>query len=215
MTGSSPKPVPPTIITDPSALNDRTENTPALTLYSADEANLESTPPSPHFDPEPKSDDTKSTNPVNIEQLLQQHQDPQNPFAFTTTQLSALYDPKNIELLAAYGGLEGIAQGLHSNIRDGLSNDENAPFESITLSAITDTQTFEESKDEMDNVATNEAATPAPTQHTTSGTRFGQRQAVFGSNVLPDVKAKNIFQLMWMAFNDKTLVCIFSHPSLP
>ncbi|CAO3686790.1 unnamed protein product [Umbelopsis ramanniana] len=208
MTGSSPKPVPPTIITDPSALNDRTENTPALTLYSADEANVESTPPSPLFDPEPKPDDTKSTNPVNIEQLLQQHQDPQNPFAFTTKQLSALYDPKNIELLAAYGGLEGIAKGLHSNARDGLSTDENAPFEPITLSALTDTNGTDESKYELSDGESKEHSTPPPAQHTTSGTRFGQRQAVYGSNVLPDVKAKNIFQLMWMAFNDKTLILL-------
>jgi Ca2+-transporting ATPase len=193
-------------------LNDRTENTPALTLYSADEANLESTPPSPLFDPEPKPDDTKSTNPVNIEQLLQQHQDPQNPFAFKTEQLSALYDPKNIELLAAYGGLEGIAKGLHSNARDGLSTDENAPFEPITLSALTDSYDNDESKHEVSNAESKEHATPPPAQHTTSDTRFGQRQAVYGSNVLPDVKAKNIFQLMWMAFNDKTLVCIFPIP---
>jgi hypothetical protein len=205
MTGSSPKPEPPTIITDPSALNDRTENTPALTLYSADDNNLESNPPSPLFDAKPKPDDTKSSNPVNIEKLLQYHGDPQNPFAFTIDQLYAMFDPKNIDLLVAFGGLEGIAKGLHSNIKDGLSNHENAPFEPITLSQLIDSDNVEHPKLEDECVS---PPAPSPTQHTSANTRFAQRQAVFGTNTLPEVKGNNIFQLMWMAFKDKTLVCI-------
>jgi Ca2+-transporting ATPase len=204
MTGSSTKPVPPTIITDPSALNDRTENTPALTLYSANDANLDSVPPSPVFETESKQADNKSSIQVNMEQLLQPHDNPENPFAFTSEQLSALYDPKNVELLSAYGGLEGIAKGLHSNAKDGLSTDEHAPFDPISLNDIIDTHVMEVTKPELDSQG---PATPPPAHHTTANSRFAQRAAVFGSNTLPDVKAKNIFQLMWMAFKDKTLVC--------
>lgn len=204
MTGSSTKPVPPTIITDPSALNDRTENTPALTLYSANDANLDSVPPSPVFETESKQADNKSSTQVNMEQFLQPHDNPENPFAFTSEQLSALYDPKNVELLSAYGGLEGIAKGLHSNAKDGLSTDEHAPFDPISLNDIIDIHVMEVTKPELDSQG---SATPPPAHHTTANSRFAQRITTFGSNTLPDVKAKNIFQLMWMAFKDKTLVC--------
>ncbi|GAB5586217.1 plasma membrane calcium [Umbelopsis nana] len=205
MTTSSPKPAPPTIITDPSALNDRSVNTPALTLYSASDANLESAPPTPMVEPEQKQDDTKSSSHVNIEQLLKPHENPDNPFAFTSEQLSALYDPKNIELLSAYGGVEGIANGLHSNVKNGLSADEHAPFEPITLNDIIEPHEANDTKTESDRL---KSATPPPTNHTTANSRFDQRQAIFGANVLPDVKAKNIFQLMWMAFKDKTLILL-------
>lgn len=201
MTASSPKPAPPTIITDPSALNDRTEDTPALTLYSANDATPDSVPPSPLYAPSIKEDGHN----IGIDHLLQPHQDPENPFAFTTEQLSALYDPKNIELLAAYGGLEGIARGLHTDIKSGLSSDEHAPFEPVSLNDIIETQV---EKDKPEITAEKPISAPSPGHHTAANSRFAQRQAVFGPNVLPEAKGKNIFQLMWMAFKDKTLILL-------
>jgi magnesium-transporting ATPase (P-type) len=206
MSASSPKPQPPTIITDPSALNDRSEDTPALTLYSANDAYSESAPQSPLYAPSTHEDTHKSTNNLSIHHYLQPHDDPGNPFAFTTDQLAALYDPKNIELLAAYGGLEGVAKGLHSNVKTGLSSDEQAPFEPVTLTDIIDNQV--DNKDAESREAKKEQKHSSLSSHTATDSRFAQRIANFGANVLPEAKGKNIFQLMWMAFKDKTLVCL-------
>lgn len=221
MTASTPKPQPPTIITDPSALNDRSEDTPALTLYSANDAHSESAPQSPLYAPSTHEDNHRSTNNLSLHDYLRPHDDAGNPFAFTTDQLGALYDPKNIELLAAYGGLEGVAKGLHSNIKNGLSSDEQAPFEPVTLSDISDTQIdvkeTNETKDSADAKEATESEeskkhlppkkTNSVLSHTATNSRYAQRISNFGANVLPEAKGKNIFQLMWMAFKDKTLVC--------
>ncbi|KAG1222878.1 hypothetical protein G6F68_020514 [Rhizopus microsporus] len=70
------------------------------------------------------------------DQLMTPHSDPSNPFAFTPDQLSALQDPKNIQLLHAYGGLNGVAKGLHANIKAGLTSSDD--FDSkVTLNDIT------------------------------------------------------------------------------
>lgn len=36
-------------------------------------------------------------------------------------------------------------------------------------------------------------------------TPFEERQAVFGRNVLPEAKSKSFLELLWAAYNDKTL----------
>lgn len=151
--------------------------------------------------------------------LYTPHNDPENPFAFTPQQLSALQDPKNIELLHTYGGLEGVAKGLHANIHHGL--DPSYKIDSnITLNDITfDKQQIKESasvaepalqedieeeedksKKKLKKSPTALGLPPTPTGP------FAKRMTIFGANVLPTVKGKNLFQLMWMAFNDKTLV---------
>ncbi|KAG0166825.1 hypothetical protein DFQ28_006855 [Apophysomyces sp. BC1034] len=37
---------------------------------------------------------------------------------------------------------------------------------------------------------------------------FAQRQAVFGRNVLPEAKSKSFLELLWAAYNDKTLIML-------
>ncbi|CAO3632203.1 unnamed protein product [Mucor fragilis] len=48
----------------------------------------------------------------------------------------------------------------------------------------------------------------AATSHSIIPSQFAQRYSIFGKNALPPVKGKSIFQLMWMAFNDKTLILL-------
>ncbi|KAI8878784.1 PMCA-type calcium-translocating P-type ATPase [Backusella circina FSU 941] len=113
--------------------------------------------------------------------LTTPHNNPNNPFAFTPDQLAALHDPKNIELLHTYGGLKGVARGLHTNIHSGLVPN-TVLDKNIHLSSITsDVELY------------------GP---------FAKRVEIFGANVLPPAKVKNIFQLMWMAFKDKTLILL-------
>lgn len=131
------------------------------------------------------------------------HSNPNNPFAFTPNQLAALQDPKNIDLLHTFGGLDGVAKGLHANVHTGL--DPLTIFSpNITLHDITyDKQQIKE------QIVT---ADPEPIeteliQHTGP---YAKRATFFGANVLPPVKGKNLLQLMWLAFNDKTLVNIYN-----
>lgn len=134
--------------------------------------------------------------------LTTPHSNPSNPFAFTPDQLAALQDPKNIDLLHTYGGLEGVARGLHANVHTGL--DPHTTIDAnVTLLDITNDK--QQIKDASVTVIEDTTAIIEP-QHTGP---YAQRSNVFGANVLPPVKGKNIFQLMWLAFNDKTLVIIY------
>ncbi|KAI8072590.1 PMCA-type calcium-translocating P-type ATPase [Gongronella butleri] len=126
------------------------------------------------------------------------HSDASNPFAFTPIQLSALMDPKNLPLLVTYNGLQGIARGLHADIVNGLPIDPSS--EHIDKRVQLD--------DVKEPSSQQNAASSASLSPSTATTPFDTRAAVFGHNVLPPVKSKNIFQLMWMAFNDKTLILL-------
>ncbi|KAI9283425.1 PMCA-type calcium-translocating P-type ATPase [Sporodiniella umbellata] len=140
------------------------------------------------------------TDSVSVEMrdhLTTPHADPHNPFAFTADQLSALQDPKNIELLHAYGGLQGIAKGLHTNAKEGLSPAQSIQSH-ISISDITHDKALIKPP----------ASASQPADIVEDGKPFHQRRALFGENVLPVVKGKNLFQLMWMAFNDKTLILL-------
>lgn len=41
-----------------------------------------------------------------------------------------------------------------------------------------------------------------------SESAFSERQAQFGKNVLPEPKTKTFLQLLWAAYNDKTLIML-------
>ncbi|KAJ3103218.1 hypothetical protein HDU96_009373 [Phlyctochytrium bullatum] len=140
--------------------------------------------------------------------------DPSSPFAFTADELAALITPqKDVDHLYRLGGVTGILNGLHVNPEQGLvSTKEDERREAA--------EEFEKSA--ADN------AKGLPTKRrlgkTTSTTRLGisaesvdddpsaiskhVRQQVFGANVLPSVKPKNIFQYMLQAMEDKILILL-------
>ncbi|KAL9551497.1 hypothetical protein MBANPS3_004239 [Mucor bainieri] len=153
---------------------------------------------------------------IDLRDNLTPHNDPSNPFAFVPEQLSSLMDPKNVPLLRTYGGLEGVARGLHVDLASGLT--PNAPtHQNITLDQVV--------RDKDDSVYVEEIEFKrTPTVHSLGGrqlthrtdatvpapdlTAFPQRKAVFGANVLPETESKSIFALMWIAFQDKTLILL-------
>ncbi|KAI9020969.1 PMCA-type calcium-translocating P-type ATPase [Phycomyces nitens] len=148
--------------------------------------------------PSPTIQDSSPTSvTIDLREHPTPHNDPTNPFAFTPSQLSDLMDPKNLPLLTRFGGLLGIARGLHVNLDTGLVS--NADIHS----SITIEQVLAEPED-----------TPSPSKATEpqgaveASHPFPQRLHVFGSNVLPEVKTKSIFHLMWIAFQDKTLILL-------
>ncbi|KAF1806589.1 PMCA-type calcium-translocating P-type ATPase [Mucor lusitanicus] len=134
---------------------------------------------------------------IDLRDNLTPHNDPSNPFAFVPEQLSSLMDPKNVPLLRTYGGLEGVARGLHVDLASGLT--PNAPaHQNITLD-----QVIRDKDDSVYLTHRTDATVPAPDL-----TAFPQRKAVFGANVLPETESKSIFALMWIAFQDKTLILL-------
>ncbi|KAI9359073.1 PMCA-type calcium-translocating P-type ATPase [Pilaira anomala] len=152
---------------------------------------------------------------IDVRENLRAHNDPSNPFAFVPDQLSALMDPKNLPLLRAFGGLEGLARGLQVDLQSGLT--PNAPkHQNISLNQVL--------KEKDDSVYVEEIEFKrTPTVHSLGrqlthrtdatvsapdASAFPQRKHAFGSNILPESQSKTIFQLMWIAFQDKTLILL-------
>ena len=180
-------------------------------LASEDPTLIVTPNPSTVLDEKPVKDDVK----IDLRDNLSPHNDPSNPFAFTHDQMSALLDPKNLPLLRSFGGLEGVARGLHVDLQSGLT--PNAPnHQPISLDQVRrdeDDSVIEDVDFKRSNTVqslgrqmTHRTDATVPTPDVTA---FPQRKAVFGANVLPETQSKSIFRLMWIAFQDKTLVKIF------
>lgn len=115
-----------------------------------------------------------------------------NKFAFSPGQLAKLINPKSYDAFKALGGLDGLERGLRTNRQTGLSLDEHEFPDAIS---------FKEAVQ----------GTIGSRVENTSGAGeipYGDRIRCFGENVLPEKKAKSIFQLMWIAFNDKILILL-------
>ena len=131
-----------------------------------------------------------------------------NKFAFSPGQLSKLLNPKSLGAFHALGGLSGLEKGLRSDRLSGLSIDEEY---------LDGTVSFDEAKTASEVVApTKGLGRRTMTRTNTSGTTarqlsensFADRKRVFKDNHLPEKKAKSIFQLAWMAYNDKVLILL-------
>ncbi|KAI9320016.1 PMCA-type calcium-translocating P-type ATPase [Dichotomocladium elegans] len=145
---------------------------------------------------------------IDLRDHLTPHNDAQNVFAFVPDQLSALMDPKNLPLLYKFGGLDGVAKGLHVNLQTGLVPNQKITSH-VTLNDLQPPSTNApppEPRMRPRSMTLLSSATGATRTEPT--TAFPQRVSIFGSNVLPDVKEKSIFHLMWMAFQDKTLILL-------
>ncbi|KAJ3079954.1 plasma membrane calcium, partial [Quaeritorhiza haematococci] len=131
---------------------------------------------------------------------------PNNPFLFSPTQLEALFDGKNIKLLKEYGEVEGILAGLFVDPKTGLCNMANDDPSKDPLDQHQHGHPQTSPKATHDNlhggagagqaaIADGAGTTPTP----------ADRRRVFGRNVLPPVRSKTIFELMWLAMQDKIL----------
>jgi len=54
----------------------------------------------------------------------------------------------------------------------------------------------------------NSGLSPDEGRESSSDAAFAERQSVFGSNVLPEAKSKSFLELLWDAYNDKTLIML-------
>lgn len=125
-----------------------------------------------------------------------------NKFAFSPGQLNKLLNPKSLAAFYALGGLVGIEKGLRSNRYTGLSVDETD---------LDGTVSFEEAT--APGEAPSKPSAPAATTSTLDRKQgkddsFSDRKRVFRDNRLPAKKTKTIWELAWIAYNDKVLILL-------
>ncbi|KAF9921596.1 hypothetical protein FBU30_008350 [Linnemannia zychae] len=116
------------------------------------------------------------------------------PFAFTPEELIDLIDPKSPEKLESYGGIEGILRGLHADPVRGLSTPAGEKL--------------------LHHVTTDGGEKPSAVSGYRIGSidtavvSFADREKYFGRNVLPKRRPKSIFELMWIALQEKILILL-------
>ncbi|ORZ16269.1 hypothetical protein BCR42DRAFT_351778 [Absidia repens] len=124
------------------------------------------------------------------------HRDPSNPFTFTIQQLASLVDRKDIAYLQQLQGVEGLARGLHTSLTRGLAEqllDSQHSLNDLETRRLSFYQQYEYK-------GTDTSSSILPT--------FAQRQHIFGSNTLPSIDSNSLWKLMWIAFQDKTLILL-------
>ncbi|KAJ5561813.1 hypothetical protein N7535_003725 [Penicillium sp. DV-2018c] len=128
-----------------------------------------------------------------------------NRFAFSPGQLNKLLNPKSFSAFYALGGLRGLEKGLRTDTKSGLSVDETT---------LDGTVSFEDVASSPKNVPKSFSPKPPPHAATQSSvtTRTGEgyfdRKRIFGDNRLPERKLKTIWELAWIAYNDKVLILL-------
>lgn len=124
-----------------------------------------------------------------------------NKFAFSPGQLNKLLNPKSFGAFRALGGLRGLEKGLRTDVRSGLSVDENLLDGTISLDGVV-------SPDQKPKSA---STNPSPTTEgsvSSPDNNFTDRRRIYGDNKLPERKLKSFWELAWIAYNDKVLILL-------
>ncbi|KAL3456700.1 hypothetical protein BJX64DRAFT_36723 [Aspergillus heterothallicus] len=111
---------------DPKALIDSRQRAPSEveTVVSADPSfDTDGTTAAPSFVVQSPSALKQTLEPSHGVESDAEHV-ANNPFDYSPGQLTKMYNPKSLDTLRALGGLEGLARGLHVDIKAGLSVDE-------------------------------------------------------------------------------------------
>ncbi|KAF8340444.1 uncharacterized protein EI90DRAFT_3035556 [Cantharellus anzutake] len=149
------------------------------------------------------------------------------PFGFKPKDLAVALDRKNHGQLEAWGGIQGLLAGLGTNSERGLSSDDvpqsivvHGEKDSVELQSIPPLSLGERSAVSVDRRRFESGSQPPgveggderkkeaqynPEAYTAS---LGDRRRIYGSNVIPERKSKNLLQLMWHALKDRVLVIL-------
>ena len=127
-----------------------------------------------------------------------------NRFAFTPGQLGKLFDPKSLSAFHALGGLKGLEKGLRTNLESGLSVTEKDLDGAVSFDQAVKAASSEDSTDIKPGMMRRSTSTASKP----SEKHFSDRKRIFKINKLPEKKPKNIFQLAWIAYNDKVLILL-------
>ncbi|KAF3309982.1 plasma membrane calcium [Orbilia oligospora] len=123
-----------------------------------------------------------------------------NPFAFTPGHLNKMLNPKSLSAYQAMGGVFGIAKGLKTDLKTGLSIDETTIDTPISFNeAVT-------SSEDEPKKGTHSQAVHIP--HSGDNSHYADRLRVFKDNTLPEKKATPLWRLMWNAYKDEILLLL-------
>ncbi|KAL1961951.1 hypothetical protein VTN77DRAFT_732 [Rasamsonia byssochlamydoides] len=129
-----------------------------------------------------------------------------NKFAFSPGQLNKLLNPKNLGAFHALGGLSGLEKGLRTDRRCGLSIDETYLDGTISFEeAVRAGNAGDRPPKPASRTNTMKSSS---TQRSLGEDAFADRKRIFGTNRLPAKKIKSIWELAWIAYNDKVLILL-------
>ncbi|KAJ5793983.1 ATPase P-type K/Mg/Cd/Cu/Zn/Na/Ca/Na/H-transporter [Penicillium paradoxum] len=126
-----------------------------------------------------------------------------NKFAFSPGQLNKLLNPKSFSAFHALGGLRGLEKGLRTDVKSGLSVDETTLDGTVNFEEVASSKHVPKSASPRPPPTTNESAVT-----TQGGEEFFDRRRIYGDNKLPERKLKTIWELAWIAYNDKVLILL-------
>ncbi|KAJ5082654.1 ATPase P-type K/Mg/Cd/Cu/Zn/Na/Ca/Na/H-transporter [Penicillium argentinense] len=158
-----------------------------------------------------QSDLTKHTNVDNEDALTpdpgreDEFEVENNRFAFSPGQLNKLLNPKSFAAFHALGGLRGLEKGLRTDVQSGLSTDESTLDGAVAFDEAVGSNAMPKSASPVGPPPTPPADGKPATNETEE---FSDRRRVFGNNKLPERKLKTIWELAWIAFNDKVLILL-------
>jgi len=131
-----------------------------------------------------------------------------NPFAFSRGQLSKMFNPKSFAAFQALGGLPGLVKGLRTDRSSGLSLDETVLDGTVEFDEATVSTSSAFPPQGNSSPSDPARSTPPSPIRLANPELYVDRKRVFGINRLPEKKAKNILQIMWITFNDKVLIIL-------
>ena len=126
-----------------------------------------------------------------------------NRFAFSPGQLGKLLNPKSLSAFYALGGLSGLEKGLRTDRIAGLSVDEKHLDGSVSFDEARDVARNANRVKRVDSLSPGRVMSSRVTDES-----FSDRLRIFKDNRLPEKKAKSIFELAWLAYNDKVLILL-------
>lgn len=134
-----------------------------------------------------------------------------NKFAFSPGQLNKLLNPKSFSAFHALGGLRGLEKGLRTDVKSGLSVDETTLDGTVSFDEVVSPASPSSPKKNIPKSASPNTSPPPATESsivTEGGEDFFDRRRIYGDNKLPERKLKTIWELAWIAYNDKVLILL-------
>ena len=125
-----------------------------------------------------------------------------NRFAFSPGQLNKLQD-KSLAAFHALGGLDGLEQGLRTDLHAGLSVDERSLEGTVDFQQVA--PPLYNRKASVHNPHPQEISTSVPA---VDDAPFADRIRVFKQNKLPARKTAGFLKLFWIAYNDKIIILL-------
>ncbi|KAL9942098.1 plasma membrane calcium [Verticillium nonalfalfae] len=120
-------------------------------------------------------------------------------FAFSPGHLNKLLNPKSLSAFYALGGVNGLAKGLQTDLKSGLSIDETTVSRRVT---------FEDATNNKSPVYVLPDGVKGLAPYQTSGESFKDRISAYGTNTLPAKKATPLWRLAWQTYKDPILILL-------